>query len=109
MFPKVFYGTAADGIPENNTDFFQLLQSEIYLFTGQLNAAQNYFNSISINLSDDLKPRYLLLKAEIEIPLYEKVLAYTGGNKLRAAKMLGLSRQTLYAKLEKYKDDIEVY
>jgi len=51
---------------------------------------------------------YELLKAEMEIPLYEKVLAYTGGNKLRAAKMLGLSRQTLYAKLEKYKDDINV-
>ncbi len=34
--------------------------------------------------------------------LIEKALKETGGNKSRAARMLGISRKTLYVKLEKY-------
>lgn len=69
----------------------------------------NYLETLDGRLAQkEPQELYELLKAEIEIPLYEKVLAYTGGNKLRAAKMLGLSRQTLYAKLEKYEDDVEI-
>ncbi|MCX8012055.1 MAG: hypothetical protein N3A64_02725, partial [Desulfobacterota bacterium] len=34
-------------------------------------------------------------------------LIITGGNRVRAAKILGLSRPTLQAKIEKYKIKIE--
>jgi len=40
--------------------------------------------------------------AEMERRLVVRALAATGGNKLRAARLLGISRKRLYAKLAKY-------
>lgn len=42
---------------------------------------------------------YDLIMAEVEKPLLEQVLKYTGGNQLRAAKILGLNRNTLRKKI----------
>jgi DNA-binding NtrC family response regulator len=39
--------------------------------------------------------------ADAEMDQIRKVLAATGGNKSRAAKILGIERKTLYRKLEK--------
>jgi len=65
----------------------------------------NYLDALDGKQPQDL---YELMKAEMEIPLYEKVLSFTGGNKSDAAKILGFSRQTLYAKLKKYQNDIDI-
>lgn len=45
---------------------------------------------------------YQKLLAEIEPPLIEEVLNYTGGNQSRAARILGMTRNTLRSKLRRY-------
>jgi len=52
----------------------------------------------------DQKPKnlYEFVIAEMEVPLLGKVLEYTGGVELRAAKVLGIARGTLRTKLKKH-------
>ena len=45
---------------------------------------------------------YRVLMAEVEPPLIEEVLRYTHGNQSRTAKILGMTRNTLRAKLNRY-------
>jgi Fis family transcriptional regulator len=45
---------------------------------------------------------YQTLLAEIEPPLIEEVLRYTHGNQTRTAKILGITRNTLRSKLNRY-------
>jgi len=45
---------------------------------------------------------YRLLMAEVEPPLIEEVLRYTRGNQTQTAKILGMTRNTLRAKLNRY-------
>ena len=45
---------------------------------------------------------YRTLLTEIEPPLIEEVLHYTGGNQSRAARILGMTRNTLRSKLRRY-------
>ena len=42
------------------------------------------------------------LLSEIEPPLIEEVLRYTGGNQSRTARILGMTRNTLRSKLRRY-------
>ncbi|MBN2097581.1 MAG: hypothetical protein JW714_03775 [Candidatus Omnitrophica bacterium] len=44
---------------------------------------------------------YRLIINEIEKPLIEDVLIKTRGNQYRAAKILGINRNTLHAKIKK--------
>lgn len=39
---------------------------------------------------------------EVEVPLLEAVLSYTGGNQTQAAEVLGINRGTLRKKLKEY-------
>ena len=56
-----------------------------------------YFSAASSGLpADGLYDRVL---AEVERPLIEACLSATGGNQLRAAKLLGINRNTLRKKL----------
>ena len=48
---------------------------------------------------------YQTLLAEIEPPLIEEVLKCTGGNQSRAADMLGITRNTLRSKMQRYSID----
>jgi Fis family transcriptional regulator len=43
-----------------------------------------------------------MLLAEVEPPLIGEVLRYTGGNQSRAASMLGITRNTLRTKMQRY-------
>ena len=43
-----------------------------------------------------------MVVAEVEKPLLEVVLKRTGGNQLRAARILGINRNTLRKKLDLY-------
>jgi Fis family transcriptional regulator len=45
---------------------------------------------------------YRVLMAEVEPPLIEEVLRYTQGNQSQTAKILGMTRNTLRAKLNRY-------
>jgi len=45
---------------------------------------------------------YQMLLAEIEPPLIEEILRCTGGNQSRAADMLGMTRNTLRTKMQRY-------
>lgn len=45
---------------------------------------------------------YQMLLAEIEPPLIEEILKCTGGNQSRAAAMLGITRNTLRTKMQRY-------
>ncbi len=44
---------------------------------------------------------YKLLLESLERPLFESVLRYTNGNKLKASRILGLNRNTLKSRLKK--------
>jgi two-component system nitrogen regulation response regulator GlnG len=66
----------------------------------------NGFNDI-VDHIDDLSfvekegKIYKLLLDSLEKALFERVLKYTDHNKLRAAKVLGINRNTLRSKLTK--------
>jgi len=45
---------------------------------------------------------YQTLLAEVEPPLIEEVLRYTHGNQSQTARILGITRNTLRAKLSRY-------
>ena len=45
---------------------------------------------------------YQLVLCELEKPLLETVLSFTGGNQTRAAQLLGINRGTLRKKLGHY-------
>lgn len=45
---------------------------------------------------------YRTLMAEVEPPLIEEVLRYTQGNQSQTAKILGMTRNTLRSKLNRY-------
>lgn len=62
-------------------------------------AMVNYFKQIDGQKVTDL---YELVINEVEAPLLESVLAYTGGNQTKASVVMGLNRGTLRKKLKKY-------
>ena len=45
---------------------------------------------------------YQMLLSEVEPPLIEEILKCTGGNQSRAAGMLGITRNTLRTKMQRY-------
>ena len=49
---------------------------------------------------------YQMLLAEIEPPLIEEILKRTGGNQSRAAGMLGITRNTLRSKMQRYSIEV---
>lgn len=67
---------------------------------------QHVQNTISRYLKDMGKTApenlYQMLMAEIEPPLIEEVLKCTGGNQSRASNILGITRNTLRTKMQRY-------
>jgi len=62
----------------------------------------HYFLENSNVKDASLSPHSLLPLSEIEKEQIKKVLAHTKGNKSQAAKILGISRVNLLAKVKKY-------
>ncbi len=76
---------------------------------GQVVTPEQRGNSRSVKLSaarngDDLRLELALPATleDLERQIIEATLAYTGGDKARAARTLGIGRKTLYRKLEQY-------
>lgn len=59
----------------------------------------HYFHQLDGTDANDL---YQLVIGQVERPLFESVMQYTGGNQTRAALLLGISRATLRKKLALY-------
>lgn len=62
-------------------------------------AIRRYLDDMGNCLPDSL---YRTLMAEVEPPLIEEVLRYTRGNQSKTARILGMTRNTLRAKLNRY-------
>lgn len=63
------------------------------------NALDNYFAQLDGELPSSL---YDMVLEQVELPLFQRVMEFTGGNQSRAAKLLGISRGTLRKKLKIY-------
>jgi Fis family transcriptional regulator len=74
-------------------------QSEQPLRDAVRHALDNYFAQLAGEKPTDL---YEMVLEQIELPLLQKIMEYTGGNQSRAAKILGLSRGTLRKMLKTY-------
>ena len=62
-------------------------------------AMEQYFSDLDGHEPSEL---YDLFLTQVERPLFEQVMAHTGGNVSRAAQVLGLNRGTLRKRLKKY-------
>ena len=62
-------------------------------------ALTHYFDQLDGTPPNDL---HQLVIQQVEQPLFEAVMAHTGGNQSKAATMLGISRSTLRKKLALY-------
>lgn len=58
-----------------------------------------YFHNLGGQAPNNL---YDLVLSEVEAPLLEVVMHFTGGNQTKAAAILGLNRGTLRKKLRRY-------
>ena len=65
-------------------------------------ALRNYFQQLNGHGTNNL---HQMVMAEVERPLMESAMEYTGGNQSRAAEILGISRSTLRKKLALYDID----
>lgn len=61
-----------------------------------------YFEQLDGTQPTDL---HQLVISQVELPLFERVMQYTGGNQTKAAQVLGISRATLRKKLALYNID----
>ena len=62
-------------------------------------ALAHYFNDLDGHAAGDL---YEMVMSEVEPPLLRSVLQHTRGNQTLAAEILGINRNTLRKKIEKY-------
>jgi Fis family transcriptional regulator len=63
------------------------------------NTVSRYLKDMGNTAPENL---YQMLLSEIEPPLIEEILKRTGGNQSRAAGMLGITRNTLRTKMQRY-------
>lgn len=63
------------------------------------NTISRYLEDMGNTVPENL---YQMLLSEIEPPLIEEILKCTGGNQSRAAGMLGITRNTLRTKMQRY-------
>ena len=66
-------------------------------------AIRRYLEDMGQSQPDSL---YRTLLAEVEPPLIEEVLRYTQGNQSRTARILGMTRNTLRTKIQRYSIEV---
>ena len=98
MINETLYRT--DVKPENISKNFSLYESV-------RSTVHNYLKSL--DHESQAGNLHELIRAEMEIPLIEKVLEYTNGFETRTAKILGIARGTLRTKLKEYNIDRRDY
>lgn len=76
-----------------------VLPQETSLRTEVDKALHRYFQHLENEPVTDL---YQMVMSEVEAPLMEAVMRYTGNNQSKASIMLGLNRGTLRTKLKQY-------
>ena len=98
---------------ENNST----LQKNFHL--GNINA--NTYSSLNVFIEEFLDELFETLESETEIQLFEKfttqiekqliikTLKYYSGNQIKSSKLLGINRNTLRSKIQKYKITTEFY
>ena len=74
-------------------------EEHITLRTEVDKAMRRYFHQLENEPVTDL---YQMVISEVESPLLEAVMRYTGNNQSKASIMLGLNRGTLRTKLKQY-------
>ena len=62
-------------------------------------AINSYFSHLDGQMANEV---YKLVLSEVEPPLLEAVLRYTGNNQTKESSVLGLNRGTLRKKLQQY-------
>jgi Fis family transcriptional regulator len=63
------------------------------------NTVSRYLRDMGNTVPENL---YQMLLSEVEPPLIEEILKCTNGNQSRAASMLGITRNTLRTKMQRY-------
>ena len=83
----------------NKSDAFTLERRKAPLRDAMHVALETYFKNLDGDQPCDL---YQMVLSEIEPPMLQTVMKYTGGNQSRAAEILGVNRSTLRKKLAQY-------
>ncbi len=77
---------------------------------GGVSALRGNFSNEKLGLNNGKKGvLYKSILEKIEKPIFERMLARTYGNQLKAARILGINRNTMRAKIKKLGIDPEVY
>lgn len=97
---------ASYAIPEQTNGFTQTTQAphsaphqESTLRTEVEKSLKRFFQQLENEPVTDL---HRMVMSEVEAPLLEAVMRYTGNNQSKASVMLGLNRGTLRTKLKHY-------
>tara|TARA_B100000161_G_scaffold98167_1_gene69324 strand:- start:372 stop:719 length:348 start_codon:yes stop_codon:yes gene_type:complete len=85
--------------PSHETPSHETPAQESTLRSQVKRSLQRYFKQLDNEPATDL---HRLVMSEVEAPLLEAVMRYTGNNQSKASIMLGLNRGTLRTKLKLY-------
>ena len=85
--------------PSHETPSHETTAQESTLRSQVERSLQRYFKQLDNEPATDL---HRLVMSEVEAPLLEAVMRYTGNNQSKASIMLGLNRGTLRTKLKLY-------
>ncbi len=85
--------------PSHETPSHETPAQESTLRSQVKRSLQRYFKQLDNEPATDL---HRLVMSEVEAPLLEAVMHYTGNNQSKASIMLGLNRGTLRTKLKLY-------
>ena len=86
----------------NVRQLFNILEDAFTTGSGRIDVGDLAFPSTEAEVAPPGVAALLPTFQETERTLIERALVVTGGNKLRAARQLGISRKKLYAKLARY-------